>query len=580
MNSAIWQSFEAATPKLRERARARFVAVRKVRSFVDQGQPLASAYEAAATETGQNVWTVQRAWRAVQGLPYCDWLPALLPNYVPGGRRAEMSDDAWRYFIGRMAEGSDQPAAAAYRDLVKAAKRKGWAVPSLKTLQRRWKHEFGAATKAQLTSGPKAADALFPAMQRSVTSLAALDVVNLDGRKADVFVRWEDGEIGRPVVIALQDVFSRKMLGWVYAKSENADATKRLLLKVMREHGRFRKLRTDNSRAFASRKISGGAPNRFRWKVIEDELTGLLPQLGIDVGFALPANGRAKPIERAFRDLASDIDRRPEFQGAYCGNAPDAKPEDFTGTPVDIALFREIYDEGMASHNERSGRRTEIACGRSFDQVFAESRANQPDRPLLPEQERYFRYETAYLKPTPQGAIRHQDHMWFSPEHQDVLLRYRQVGDGKVRVLFDPDNLSGAVMVEDKDRRLLVAALPCLRKGRFDSTEDARAYGRAKSQYRKAAKRKAEAVRRMSRVELAAIDAEARAARTSTPAPTSNLVEPAFGVGPKRPKATALEPASLRPTPEMEANFRKTLDRMEAYRREHGAPTSRRRLGA
>ncbi|WP_332460286.1 transposase domain-containing protein [Pseudophaeobacter flagellatus] len=68
---------------------------------------------------------------------------------------------------------------------------------------------------------------------------------------------------------------------------------------------------------------------RFRFKVREEDPLGVLPLLGIQIHWATPAHGQAKPIERAFRDLASDVAKDPCFAGAYVGNRPDAKPENY-----------------------------------------------------------------------------------------------------------------------------------------------------------------------------------------------------------------------------------------------------------
>lgn len=95
-------------------------------------------------------------------------------------------------------------------------------------------------------------------MSRLVAHLQAMQIVNLDGRQTDFSVRWKDGTSGRAFVIAIQDVYSRKFLGWRFAKTEDADTTKAVILDVIDRHGLFDASRTDNGRAFASKKISGG----------------------------------------------------------------------------------------------------------------------------------------------------------------------------------------------------------------------------------------------------------------------------------------------------------------------------------
>src|SRR3546814_2966550 len=80
-----------------------------------------------------------------------------------------------------------------------------------------------------------------------------------------------------------------------------------------------------------------------------------------------------------FRYLCDAVAKHPAFEGAYTGNRPDAKPENYGSKAVDLDTFLRVWNEGMAAHNARLGRRTEMAMGRlSFDQVFDESYARSP----------------------------------------------------------------------------------------------------------------------------------------------------------------------------------------------------------
>ncbi|WP_420850416.1 transposase domain-containing protein [Parasedimentitalea marina] len=61
----------------------------------------------------------------------------------------------------------------------------------------------------------------FPAQIRDRTTLTALEGVNADCHKFDVFVRWPDGTINRPQIVAFQDLYSGKMLSWRIDHSPN-----------------------------------------------------------------------------------------------------------------------------------------------------------------------------------------------------------------------------------------------------------------------------------------------------------------------------------------------------------------------
>ncbi len=146
----------------------------------------------------------------------------------------------------------------------------------------------------------------------------------------------------------------------------------------------------DNGREFAAKVFTGGgAKTRFRFKVKEDDIPGLLPMLGVNVHWATPYSGQSKPIERAFRDLCDRVAKHPAFEGgAYTGNKPDAKPENYGNRAIPLDEFRAVLNEEMEAHNARPGRRSEVAFGRSFDEVFDEGYKVAPIRKATLEQRR------------------------------------------------------------------------------------------------------------------------------------------------------------------------------------------------
>src|SRR3546814_11919637 len=67
-------------------------------------------------------------------------------------------------------------------------------------------------------------------------------------------------------------------------------------------------LLADNGRAFASKWLTGGAKTRFRFKVRDEDPTGLLVALGVTIHWAKPYRGQSKPIERGFSDLCVAVE--------------------------------------------------------------------------------------------------------------------------------------------------------------------------------------------------------------------------------------------------------------------------------
>lgn len=80
----------------------------------------------------------------------------------------------------------------------------------------------------------------------------------------DIAVRFDDGSTGRPIMIGIFDVHSRKVLvsrigsdGPALAREAYAD--------LVREHGVPTKVTMDDGRVFASRALKGGADAAFRF---------------------------------------------------------------------------------------------------------------------------------------------------------------------------------------------------------------------------------------------------------------------------------------------------------------------------
>ncbi|MFT8420960.1 MAG: transposase domain-containing protein [Gluconacetobacter sp.] len=540
-DAAAWAAYGRKSVVVQADAERAFAAMVQFEQLLADGLTIGEATAEVCRETGRSRPTIERMRAKIRDVPRANWLPALSGKYETCGRhRTDTSDEAWTYFLSLLkGSAARYTVAAAYRDTAKFAELLGCPWPSYATILGRWK-EIPAGERALIKSGIRAHDKTIPPMVRTVAHLQAMQIVNLDGRQADFFVRWNDGTVSRPIVIAIQDVYSRMMLGWRFAKTEDSDTTKAVILDVIDRYGIFDELRTDNGRAFTSKKIAGGAGHSFRGKKTgnnPEEILGILAWIGCKFGTSKPRRGQSKPIERGFRDVAEQIDARFEFKGAYCGHRPDAKPEDFTGAPIAIDDAEAIYNRELREHNERAGRRTEMGKGKkSLETVFNESFKHRIRKCLTATQRRYFLCDRVFLKPNKDnGALTSKDFVWWSREHEDVLLQHRH---GKVAVLFDPNDRSKPVMVLDTKGDLLIEALPCLEKGRFDSTEDARQHERAKAQIKKADQKALKARKLMTAAQLTAAQRRVDASRPPPAEPVSeiNVTAPVFGAPGPKPK--------------------------------------------
>ncbi|WP_375688054.1 transposase domain-containing protein, partial [Bartonella sp. AC62GZZY] len=186
---------------------------------------------------------------------------------------------------------------------------------------------------------------LYPAQRRDRSSLHALQAVNMDGHKLDVFVNvpWTEKPV-RLYLIAIQDLYSGKILSWRLSDAESWEIVRLVIGDMVEAYGIPERMTLDNGRAFTSKWISGG-------------VQGLLTSLGVQLQWTTPYSGQSKPIERAWRDLAEAISKHPFCAGAYTGNKPDAKPEDYGKRAIGFEEFKAHVGAQIVAHNAQAGRK-------------------------------------------------------------------------------------------------------------------------------------------------------------------------------------------------------------------------------
>lgn len=528
----LWRWFEAQSATTKAEAKRRAQVVAMIESYERTGHTRSSAIAlvAARWQVGQS--TIWNWLQMIEGVAPADRLPFLAPKRAGGGAEAEVHPQVWQVFLSDYLRPEKPALTACYRRACEVAQSIGAPVPHERTFRRRLEREVDGRIVVAKRNGRDALRSTIPAQERSVAELHAMQAVNIDGHKFDVFVRWPDGSIGRPMMVAIQDVYSRKLLAWRVARTENAIDTRLCFAQLFERWGIPRECTLDNGRAFASKWITGGATSRFRFKIKDDEPVGLLTALGIGIHWALPFRGQSKPIERAFRDLCETIAKHPALAGCYTGNKPDAKPENYGTKAIDIETFRALVDRGIAAHNARPGRRTEIANGRSFDDVFAASYAVAPIGKATADHLRQALL-MAEDRPTDRrnGTITLEGNRYWSAE----LVAH---AGNRLTVRFDPDDLHSEIHAYTRDGHF-IATVPLIEATGFYDKEAATTRRKQEAELRRQVRAGAEALDLLDAAELAAMLPDHV---DEAPLPTPSVVRPVRHRG-----QTA---AALKPLPE------------------------------
>lgn len=499
-SSSLWADFERLGEKAKAEAGRRLAAIDKVEKLARGGMTRQLAVAMVAQEIGCSTRTLWSWVSAAGEVARADRLPALAPRHAGRTTVAECDPRAWDAIVADYLR-PEQPAfETCYDRLGKLAAKEGWAIPSAKTLKRRIDGEFPHAVQTLMRKGREEAARIFPHQRRDRSHFHALQAVNADGHKFDVFVRWEDGTVSRPMMIGFQDLFSGCVLGHRIDRSENKVMVRLAFADVVTNWGIPEKAWLDNGRAFASKWITGRMVNRYRFKVKDEEPEGILKTLGVEVHWTTPYHGQSKPIERAWRTMCEEISKHPAFAGAYTGNTPNAKPENYGSAAVPIETFRKVVAGEIAAHNARPNRRSANARGRSFiatlqaslgsDGVIVRRATTEQRRMLLAAAE-----AVTVRKPT--GEIHLMGTRYWAEDLADYM------GE-RMTVRFDPQHLAEPIAVYTADNRFVCEADP-VGDVAFDDVEAARTHARKRSDFLKAARSFAEAERRLTIDELAAM---------------------------------------------------------------------------
>ncbi|AGF75824.1 transposase domain-containing protein [Bartonella vinsonii] len=485
--TSIWVRYEGLSKAHKRRCEERLKALCFMNDLIHGGLGVHDAATSTAVQFGVSRMSLFNWRQMVEGYERPDWLAALAPCYGEEtvSQFAPCHEGAWEVFCSDYLRPSKPAFSACYRRMGAVAQERGWApIPSERALRRRFNAQVSKAVVVLAREGEEKAKKLYPAQRRDRSSLHALQAVNMDGHKLDVFVNvpWAEKPV-RLYLIAIQDLYSGKILSWRLSDAETWEIVRLVIGDMVEAYGIPERMILDNGRAFTSKWISGGVQNRFRFKIKPDDPQGLLTSLGVQLQWTTPYSGQSKPIERAWRDLAEAISKHPFCAGAYTGNKPDAKPEDYGKRAIGFEEFKAHVGAQIIAHNGQAGRKAVNCAGRSFDVTFAES---------LKADGTIVRQATAAQRALwllTSEALRAQKgtgeiHFYGNRYWARALNEY---AGQKVIVRFDPDYLHQDLRVYDLNNRFICMA-SCLSDVGFYDQQAARLNGRLRKEYVKAVK--------------------------------------------------------------------------------------------
>lgn len=156
-------------------------------------------------------------------------------------------------------------------------------------------------------------DKVLPYITRDVSKLEVGDVIVGDGHRLAFFVKNPyTGNPVRPTLVAYQDWKSGGFVGFEIMLEENTQCIASALRNSIINLGKVPKfVYQDNGKAFKAKYF------------IENGISGLFTNLGIQAICAKPYNAKAKPIERLFRELQDSFEvMLPSYTGTSIVKKP------------------------------------------------------------------------------------------------------------------------------------------------------------------------------------------------------------------------------------------------------------------
>ena len=515
VGSFLWERWESASQKHRKIALRYADAIKQIIALTGSDHNLSQAVEAISSQTKISSTTLKKFYYRLKRHDQTDWAALCLPSQYQSDKQAErlIDDAAWEFFKADYLRPEQPAITACYHRMRRMAKSKGWRIPHLRSMYRLI-DKIPTTTRVIAREGEVALRRLYPSVERDKTQLSAMEWINGDGYQHNVFVKLPNGKVGRPKTWFWQDVYSGKILAFRTAETESSCQIRLAFADVVEHYGIPQHITIDNTRAAANKFLTGGVPNRYRFKVKDTDPLGLFPALGIQIHWTSVVAtmgkakgwGQAKPVERAFGigGIGEVVDKHPAFAGAYTGADTTKKPENYQSKAVAIDDFMAVLEVEIDEWNVRRGRRTAVCFGElSFDEAFSESYANTQVIKATEEQRRMFLLEAEAVK------VRHDATVVLSAgsvqgygqNRYHCAELYNLIGK-LVTVRFDPDHLYKDIYIY-KQSGEFIAQAECLVPAGFGDKDTAREVSRERRRMVKATKEALEAERRMAVAEVA-----------------------------------------------------------------------------
>jgi len=337
---------------------------------------------------------------------------------------------------------------------------RGWRLPSLRVMQK-LAGTIPLAVQVFHREGVTAYESkCAPYILRDVDSVAPGEVWVGDHHQCNCWVRYRNRWV-RPWLTAWQDMRSRMIIGWHISDGPNQTKILLAMKRAIEAYGPPAGVKIDNGKDYDSEMFTGTTKIRRRRAlnagyIDEPAVAGIYAMMSIGVSFAIPYNAKAKPIERTFDTIDRQFCKNIE---TYCGKDVAQRPEAIQKMLQDKAViaradsldtFAGRVGGYIVDTYNRSPHTGEGMDGRSPEQVM-NTRASK--RVFLDGSLDLLMKVWSGELTVGKNGVRFRG-LWYGQYNQELLIRQ----DRKVRVAYDPDDVSRVWVYDSKTMKLITEA--------------------------------------------------------------------------------------------------------------------------
>lgn len=342
---------------------------------------------------------------------------------------------------------------------------RGWQVPPLHGMYR-LVNQIPLGVRVLHREGLTAYEArCAPYLVKDIESIEPGEIWVGDHHQCNCWVRYRNHWV-RPWLTAWQDMRSRAIVGWHINAGPNQTTIMRAMKRAIEVFGPPAAVKIDNGKDYDSQMFTGTTKAQrhalTRRKVLKagyvDEpfVAGIYAMLDISVSFAIPYNAKAKPIERFFDTFDRQLCKTLE---TYCGKDVPRRPEDIKNILQDEAAISRSFDldtfaaracEYIETIYNRSAHTGDGMEGKSPEQVMS---TRGLKRIILGEVLDLTMKVWSGELIVGKNGVKFRG-LWYGQYKQELLVRQGH----KVRVAYDPDDVSKVWVYEAKTMKLITDA--------------------------------------------------------------------------------------------------------------------------